>query len=85
MRRGIRRLRDDLQKHAPRELTKAIRDVRSVAIERSDYSYRPMQSSEAHELLEAARAAHSVWLFVFAPGDPRGDNLEIVGTLTFQM
>jgi flagellar assembly factor FliW len=54
-------------------LAEELRAKRPVAIEEMKRDFRLVQPQEVHELIEAANAANSVYLFVFQPADLLSD------------
>lgn len=51
-------------------LRQSVRSKELIGIERhDDRRFRQLNPDETHELLEAAEAAVSIWVFVFAPND----------------
>lgn len=60
-------------------LRETIRRGDPIALEKHPgASFRLMRHEELHELLEAARRAHSVWVFIFAPAELVADRVTLV-------
>jgi hypothetical protein len=82
-RRRLGRGRDDAQKRllelALSELKRAVRAKRSVALEPFPGApFRLARDDEMHELLESARRAKSLWVFVFKPNELTADTNTLV-------
>jgi hypothetical protein len=56
-----------------RQLDAAVHTSSQIAIELPDHRFRLAKPNEMHELLETARKATGVWLFVFKPNDLLAD------------
>lgn len=76
--RKIILLKDRARAQSVKLLRKAIRLSYHVALERPDRSFRLIRKDEAHELLEAATKARSVWIFVFRPNDLLADKNRMI-------
>lgn len=74
-------LHEEAQVLVQKELRRIVRSSRSLAIERSNRSFRPLHSGEAHELMESIVAATGMWLFVFEPNSLLSDENRLIASL----
>jgi hypothetical protein len=62
-------------------LTQALSKRAPVGVEDWEHRYRPLRREEAHELVEAARASKSAWLFLFSHNDLLADKNKCIVAL----
>lgn len=52
-----------------KDLLKQAVDANQVYVENPDWTFRPIERNEAHEIVEKVSFSWAAWYFIFAPGD----------------
>lgn len=76
-------IRDRQHVYTTQEFEAKLNSGQQVAVERQDHTYRIIRKDEAHELVEAIKASHNVWIFLFKYNDLLADKNKLVLSSVF--